>query len=80
MSAWPSHLWSTSDWDILTPGPNFGMQGVLDGAGFPAVVSAHFVPIEGQQRPRTTILIKFAEEVIELLLDFIEETLFRVCC
>jgi hypothetical protein len=38
-------------------------QGVLDGAGFPAVVTAHFVPMEGQQRPRTTILIKFAEEV-----------------
>ncbi|KAG2299683.1 hypothetical protein Bca52824_036155 [Brassica carinata] len=31
-------------------------------AGFPAVVTAHFVPIEGQQRPRTTILIKFADE------------------
>lgn len=39
------------------------LQGVLDGAGFPAVVTAHFVPMEGQQRPRTTILIKFAEEV-----------------
>lgn len=39
------------------------MKGVLDGAGFPAVVTAHFVPMEGQQRPRTTILIKFAEEV-----------------
>ena len=39
------------------------MKGVLDGAGFPAVVTAHFVPVEGQQRPRTTILIKFAEEV-----------------
>ena len=40
------------------------MKGVLDGAGFPAVVTAHFVPAEGQQRPRTTILIKFAEEVV----------------
>ncbi|KAI8559558.1 hypothetical protein RHMOL_Rhmol04G0183700 [Rhododendron molle] len=40
------------------------VRGVLDSAGFPAVVSAHFVPVEGQQRPRTTILIKFAEEVI----------------
>ncbi|KAE8799243.1 trafficking protein particle complex subunit 5 [Hordeum vulgare] len=40
------------------------VRGVLDNAGFPAVVTAHFVPIEGQQRPRTTILIKFAEEVI----------------
>lgn len=40
------------------------LKGVLCNAGFPAVVSAHFVPVEGQQRPRTTILIKFAEEVI----------------
>ncbi|CAL5376199.1 unnamed protein product [Camellia sinensis] len=38
------------------------VRGVLDGAGFPAVVTAHFVPVEGQQRPRTTILIKFSEE------------------
>ncbi|KAG2333292.1 hypothetical protein Bca52824_004472 [Brassica carinata] len=38
------------------------VKGVLDNAGFPAVVTAHFVPIEGQQRPRTTILIKFADE------------------
>ncbi|KAL8145302.1 hypothetical protein AgCh_003480 [Apium graveolens] len=42
----------------------FSCKGVLDGAGFPAVVTAHFVPVEGQQRPRTTILIKFAEEVL----------------
>lgn len=42
---------------------SFPLKGVLDSAGFPAVVTAHFVPIEGQQRPRTTILIKFAEEV-----------------
>ncbi|KAG6476227.1 trafficking protein particle complex subunit 5-like isoform X2 [Zingiber officinale] len=40
------------------------VKGVLDSAGFPAVVTAHFVPMEGQQRPRTTILIKFAEEVL----------------
>ncbi|CAA2998393.1 Hypothetical predicted protein [Olea europaea subsp. europaea] len=40
----------------------FILKGVLDNAGFPAVVSAHFVPVEWQQRPRTTILIKFAEE------------------
>ncbi|KAJ4974960.1 hypothetical protein NE237_008134 [Protea cynaroides] len=40
------------------------VRGVLDSAGFPAVVTAHFVPMEGQQRPRTTILIKFAEEVL----------------
>lgn len=45
------------------------MQGVLDNAGFPAVVTAHFVPIEGQQRPRTTILIKFADEVSIPLYD-----------
>ncbi|KAJ6958253.1 hypothetical protein NC653_040026 [Populus alba x Populus x berolinensis] len=38
------------------------VRGVLDGAGFPAVVTAHFVPMEGQHRPRTTILIKFGEE------------------
>ncbi|KAK5830186.1 hypothetical protein PVK06_013980 [Gossypium arboreum] len=41
------------------------VRGVLDGAGFPAVVTAHFVPMEGLQRPRTTILIKFAEEVLQ---------------
>ncbi|KAM7262121.1 hypothetical protein ACFE04_021198 [Oxalis oulophora] len=39
------------------------VRGALDGAGFPAVVTAHFVPVDGQQRPRTTILIKFAEEI-----------------
>ncbi|KAF8393059.1 hypothetical protein HHK36_021300 [Tetracentron sinense] len=43
------------------------VRGVLDGAGFPAIVTAHFVPMEGQQRPRTTILIKFAEEVNTVL-------------
>lgn len=42
---------------------SFPVKGVLDNAGFPAVVTAHFVPMEGQQRPRTTILIKFADEV-----------------
>ncbi|CAM8899023.1 unnamed protein product [Rhodiola kirilowii] len=40
------------------------VRGVLDSAGFPAVVTAHFVPMDGLQRPRTTILIKFAEEVL----------------
>ncbi|OMO90895.1 hypothetical protein COLO4_18777 [Corchorus olitorius] len=48
------------------------VRGVLDSAGFPAVVTAHFVPMEGQQRPRTTILIKFAEEksdVLHVLID-----------
>ncbi|KAK4404254.1 Trafficking protein particle complex subunit [Sesamum angolense] len=42
------------------------VKGVLDNAGFPAVVTAHFVPVDGQQRPRTTILIKFAEECYSL--------------
>ncbi|XP_020530658.1 trafficking protein particle complex subunit 5-like isoform X4 [Amborella trichopoda] len=32
----------------------------------PATVSAYLVPMEGQQRPRTTILIKFAD----LMLNF----------
>ncbi|THF97860.1 hypothetical protein TEA_005719 [Camellia sinensis var. sinensis] len=45
------------------------VRGVLDGAGFPAVVTAHFVPVEGQQRPRTTILIKFAEEIVDIELE-----------
>ena len=46
----------------------------MDNAGFPAVVTAHFVPIEGQQRPRTTILIKFAEEVKDCVV------LLNFCC
>ncbi|GBG80615.1 hypothetical protein CBR_g31075 [Chara braunii] len=41
------------------------VQGVLESAGFPARVTAHFVPVEGQPRPRTTLLIKFSEEVVE---------------
>lgn len=49
----------------------FHVKGVLDNAGFPAVVTAHFVPVDGQQRPRTTILIKFAEEVVAMYLDSI---------
>eukprot|EP00245_Coleochaete_scutata_P011899 TRINITY_DN4503_c2_g1_i1.p2 TRINITY_DN4503_c2_g1~~TRINITY_DN4503_c2_g1_i1.p2 ORF type:complete len:196 (+),score=36.19 TRINITY_DN4503_c2_g1_i1:249-836(+) len=40
------------------------VKGVLDSAGFPARVTSHFVPVEGQPRPRTTILIKFSEEVL----------------
>ena len=63
----------------------------MDSAGFPAVVTAHFVPIEGQQRPRTTILIKFAEEVIynfpffKLLFcfgspPFVENSIFFMIC
>ncbi|KAK1293631.1 hypothetical protein QJS10_CPB17g00224 [Acorus calamus] len=45
------------------------VRGVLDCAGFPAVVTAHFVPMEGQQRPRTTILIKFARRFYDGKLD-----------
>lgn len=41
------------------------VKGVLDGAGFPASVTAHFVAVEGQTRSRTTILVKFAEEVVQ---------------
>ncbi|GJP38049.1 hypothetical protein CLOM_g22482 [Closterium sp. NIES-68] len=40
------------------------VKGVLDNAGFPARVTAHYVQVEGQHRPRTTILIKFADEVL----------------
>mmetsp|Transcript_36320 Transcript_36320/g.61209 ORF Transcript_36320/g.61209 Transcript_36320/m.61209 type:complete len:201 (-) Transcript_36320:200-802(-) len=39
------------------------VKGVLESAGFPAQVSAHFVPVEGQPR-RTTILMKFAPAVM----------------
>lgn len=49
--------------NLLPLSSSFLVKGVLDSAGFPAVVTAHFVHMEGQQRPRTTILIKFAEEV-----------------
>lgn len=49
----------------------FFSKGVLENAGFPAVVTAHFVPVEGQHRPRTTILIKFAEEVNQFYLIFL---------
>ncbi|KAL6555149.1 hypothetical protein OROGR_006407 [Orobanche gracilis] len=41
------------------------VRGVLENAGFPAVVTAHFVPVDGQHRPRTTILIKFSDEVLQ---------------
>ncbi|KAH7623929.1 hypothetical protein Ndes2526B_g01179 [Nannochloris sp. 'desiccata'] len=39
--------------------------GVLDGAGFPARVTAHFVQVEGHPRPRTTILMKFDQSVMQ---------------
>lgn len=40
------------------------VRGVLDAAGFPATVTAHLVPVEGQPKPRTTILIAFSDEVL----------------
>lgn len=40
------------------------VRGILEGAGFPAQVSAHYVAVEGQTQPRTTILMKFSEEVM----------------
>merc|ERR1712118_151586 len=41
------------------------VKGVLDGGGFfPSRVTAHFVEREGDARPRTTILIKVSEEVV----------------
>lgn len=41
------------------------VEGVLKSAGFPARVTAHSVQTEGLLRPKTTILIKFAPEVID---------------
>eukprot|EP00026_Physarum_polycephalum_P019239 Phypoly_transcript_21156.p1 GENE.Phypoly_transcript_21156~~Phypoly_transcript_21156.p1 ORF type:complete len:192 (+),score=11.20 Phypoly_transcript_21156:47-622(+) len=41
------------------------VEGILDGAEFPARVTAHTVPVEGQKIPKTVILIKFNPEVIE---------------
>jgi trafficking protein particle complex subunit 5 len=41
------------------------VRGVMDGAGFPARVTAHFVAVEGQSRPKTTVLMKFDPEVVE---------------
>lgn len=38
---------------------------MLDSAGFPARVTAHFVPVEGLAKPRTTILVKFDRAVLE---------------
>mmetsp|Transcript_17200 Transcript_17200/g.32848 ORF Transcript_17200/g.32848 Transcript_17200/m.32848 type:complete len:191 (+) Transcript_17200:240-812(+) len=40
------------------------VKGILDSAGFDAQVSAHFVSVEGQAQPRTTILMKFSEQVM----------------
>lgn len=41
------------------------VRGVLDSAGFPARVTAHFVPVPGQPRPKTTILMKFDASVLQ---------------
>lgn len=41
------------------------VRGVLDGAGFPARVTAHAVQVEGQPKPRTTILMKFEPSVMQ---------------
>ncbi|EIE20891.1 TRAPP I complex [Coccomyxa subellipsoidea C-169] len=40
------------------------VKGVLDGAGFRARVTAHFVPVKGQPKPKTTILMKFDGTVL----------------
>jgi len=40
------------------------VKGVLDGAGFPARVTAHFVPVKGMTKPKTTILMKFEPVVL----------------
>eukprot|EP00887_Chlorella_sp_A99_P007490 scaffold2.g7490.t1 len=41
------------------------VRGVLDGAGFPARVTAHFVQVPGQAKPKTTLLMKFEPSVLE---------------
>lgn len=41
------------------------VKGVLDGAGFPARVTAHFVPVKDEARPKTTILMKFDPLTLE---------------
>jgi trafficking protein particle complex subunit 5 len=40
------------------------VRGVLTGAGFGVRVTAHFVPIPGQARPKTTLLLKFDAETM----------------
>lgn len=40
------------------------VKGALDGAGFPARVTAHFVAVKGAPRPKTTILMKFDSSVL----------------
>lgn len=41
------------------------VKGVLEGAGFSARVTAHFVPVKGQSKPKTTILMKFDTAVMQ---------------
>jgi len=41
------------------------VEGMLDGADFPARVSTHAVPVEDQRLPRTVILIEFEDHVLE---------------
>ena len=42
------------------------VRGALSAAGFPARVTAHFVPVKGgdPKKPKTTILIKFDASVM----------------
>jgi len=40
------------------------VEGILDASEFPARVTAHAVPIDGQRQSKTVILIKFNSEVI----------------
>lgn len=41
------------------------VKGVLEDAGFSAEVSAYYATVEGQARPRTNILMKFAPKILE---------------
>jgi len=41
------------------------VEGILEGAEFPARVTAHSVGVEGQKVPKTVLLIKFNPEVID---------------
>lgn len=41
------------------------MRGMLDSAGFPARVTAHFVPHKERSRPITTFMIKFEPSVMQ---------------
>lgn len=41
------------------------VRGVLEAAGFACRVTAHHVAVDGQPRPRTTLLMKFDPEVLQ---------------